>query len=59
MSTQSEIGQIQELLDERVDLLSMIQCKIQFEKSCYDERVRLCYITSHLYELTNDPKYKI
>ncbi len=59
MTTQAEIGQIQELLDIRVDLIARIQCLHHMGKNHFMESSRLLAVMSSLYSLTNDPKYKI
>ena len=59
MSTQSEIGQIQELLDMRVDLIARIQCLHHMGKTYLMEMANLLEVLDKLYSLTNDPKYKI
>jgi hypothetical protein len=59
MSTQSEIGQIQELLDMRVDLIARIQCLHHMRRNHSSESVTLIDVMDKLYSLTNDPKYKI
>ena len=59
MSTQSEIGQIQELLDMRVDLIARIEC-LRFNGEMHiSEGCQLIEVMDKLYSLTNDPKYKI
>ena len=59
MSLQSEIGQIQELLDMRVDLIARIQCLHHIERNYFEENQMLLAVMDKLYSLTNDPKYKI
>ena len=59
MSLQSEIGQIQELLDMRVDLIARIQCLQFMLKHHYAETNKLIDVMDKLYSLTNDTKYKI
>jgi len=59
MSTQSEIGQIQELLDMRVDFIARIQCLNHLKRNHLIESGQLSDVMDKLYSLTNDPKYKI
>jgi len=59
MTTQSEIGQIQELLDMRVDLIARILCLQLVRLPHVNESENLLEVMLALYSLTNDPKYKI
>lgn len=56
---QKEIGQIQELLDMRVDLIARIQCLEFTGKRHISESCQLLEVMSKLYSLTNETKYKI
>ncbi len=59
MGTQSEIGQIQELLDMRVDLTARIQCLHHMGRNHLIESNTLIEVMEKLYKLTSDIKYEI
>ena len=59
MSLQSEIGQIQELLDMRVDLIARIQCLHHMEKDHLIESNKLIEVMTVLFLLTGNEIYQI
>ena len=59
MSLQSEIGQIQELLDMRVDLIARIQCLYHMEKDHLIESNKLIEVMTVLFLLTGNEIYQI